>query len=390
MIPILSVIVPTLNERDNVEEIVRRLDVCLKGIDWEVIFVDDDSRDGTLDVLQRMARLDSRVRYLHRIGRGGLSSACLEGFASSSAPYLAVMDADLQHDETKLPVLLDALRDGNTDLAVGTRYMDGGGTGAWSESRLSVSKAATSLTQVLLKVPLRDPMSGFFMLTRELYERSCRRVSGKGFKILLDIVTSAEGSVRVKEVPFEFSQRVAGESKLDTLVIYEYFLVIADKLLGRYVPVNFVLFSAVGCLGALLHLTVLGLLFKGAEVSFLHAQAVAAIMAMSANFVLNNLFTYRAKRLRGTAFLSGLFLFYAVCAIGAFVNIRVAEYLYGLSVPWWGAGLLGATIGAVWNYAVSSILVWTRRPQPTRQRSEITAQSFNQNDPNQPAPTAGR
>ncbi|MEM7222072.1 MAG: glycosyltransferase family 2 protein [Pseudomonadota bacterium] len=392
MIPELSIIVPTLNEAPNIEELVRRLDDCLAGVDWEVVFVDDDSTDGTLDVLQSLARRDPRVRYLHRVGRAGLSSACLEGFGSSCAPYMAVMDADLQHDERLLPEMLASLRRNEADLVVGSRYTGDGGVGDWSALRARMSRLATDLARLVLRVPLTDPMSGFFMIKRELYQRCLHRVSGKGFKILLDLVTSVAGAVRVKELPFEFRQRHAGHSKLDTLVIYEYFLVIADKLIGRYIPVNFVIFSAVGCLGAVLHLAILGMLLKGSGVQFLYAQAAATVFAMTANFLLNNAFTYRAMRLKGMAVLSGLFLFYSVCAIGAFANIRTAEYLYELSVPWWGAGLIGAVIGAVWNYAVSSIVVWTRRADHKAESAKITAVEDQAAPPQQAqiAESAGR
>ncbi len=364
MMPELTIVVPTLNERENVPLLVARLDRVLQGIAWEVIFVDDDSDDGTLEVLHDLARRDPRVRYIHRIGRAGLSSACLEGMASSSAPFLAVMDADLQHDERLLPDMLEALRGDEVDLVVGSRYVEGGGMAGWSGPRKMLSRIATLLAKPVLHVRLEDPMSGFFMLTRALYRRSMRRVSGQGFKLLLDILASAAGAVRVKELPFEFRTRASGVSKLDSLVMYEYFLLLADKLVGRYIPIRFVLFCTVGCFGAILHLSVLGSLLHIAGRDFVSAQTIATIVAMTANFTLNNIFTYRAQQLKGWNFLSGIFFFYAVCSVGAFVNIQVAEYLFGLHVPWWGAGLLGAIIGSVWNYGVSSIIVWSKRLQP--------------------------
>ncbi len=360
MSPELTIIIPTLDERDNVEALIERITRVLEGVAWEVVFVDDDSRDGTLDVLHRLARRDARIRYIHRIGRSGLSSACLEGMASSSAPYLAIMDADLQHDERLLPKMLDLLRRGDTDLAVGSRYVEGAGVTGLSSTRLKMSRTATSIAQLVLRVQLRDPMSGFFMLNREFYLRSARRVSGRGFKILLDIIASTPGPIRVKELPYVFKERHAGESKLDTLVIYEFALVLADKLVGRYIPVQFVIFATVGCLGALFHLAVLGALLKFADLVFAFAQLAATMFAMTINFTVNNLFTFRAKRLRGLGFARGLLFFYGVCGIGALVNIQVAIYLFDLGVPWWGAGLIGAVIGAVWNFSVSSILVWHR------------------------------
>ena len=370
MSPELSIIVPTLDERDNIEVLVERIARVLDGVAWEVIFVDDDSRDGTLDVLHQLARRDARIRYIHRIGRSGLSSACLEGMASSSAPYLAVMDADLQHDEELLLQMLELLRQGETDLVVGSRYVEGGEARGLSAARSRWSRMATAFARLVLGLQLQDSLSGFFMLTRELYLRSARRVSGKGFKILLDIVASVPGPVRIKEIPFVFRERHAGESKLDTLVVYEFVLVLADKLVGRYIPVQFLVFCLVGCLGVLLHLTVLGVLLKIAGVEFLYSQLIATVFAMTVNFTVNNVFTFRVRRLRGPGFVRGLLFFYGVCGLGAFANIRVAVYLFGLDVPWWGAGLIGMIIGAVWNFSVSSIIVWHREHRGTLAKRE--------------------
>ena len=141
--PELTVVVPTLNERDNIAPLVELLDTALAGIAWEVIFVDDDSRDDTAAAVRAMARRDGRVRCLQRIGRRGLSTACIEGALASAAPYCAVMDADLQHDETVLPRMLEALRTGSYDLAIGSRYSAGGDLGELSGRRAGISKLAT-------------------------------------------------------------------------------------------------------------------------------------------------------------------------------------------------------------------------------------------------------
>ena len=369
--PELTVVIPTLNERGNIPVLVERLDRVLAGVNWEAVFVDDDSHDGTLGVLHQLARRDPRIRYIHRIGRAGLSSACLEGLASSSAPFLAVMDADLQHDEALLPRMLAALRGNQADLVVGSRYAEGGGVGEWSRLRQKLSRFATGLAKCVLRVRLEDPMSVFFMLTRDLYLKSVRQVSGQGFKLLLDIVASTPGALRVKELPYEFRAREAGDSKLDSLVLYEYALLLADKLFGRFIPIRFLVFCAVGCFGAIMHLGVLGLLLYAAGRDFVFAQAVATIFAMTVNFTLNNIFTYRAQKLKGRRLITGLLFFYAVCAMGAFANIRVAEYLFNLGAPWWGAGLLGAILGAVWNYGVSSILVWSKRSRSRAGLAEV-------------------
>ncbi len=357
----LTVVVPTFNEHGNVRALLERLEAVLDGVSWEVVFVDDDSPDGTSDLVREIAAGDGRVRCLQRIGRRGLSSACVEGMLSSASPYLAVIDADLQHDESLLPRMLDVLReDEDLDVVVGSRYMDGGSTGEWGKQRLFISRFATRLGQKLLKVDLSDPMSGFFMVRKRAFHDAVRKVSGKGFKILLDLFASSPRPLKFAELPFEFRERHAGESKLDTLVVWEYFLLLAEKVFGPWLPVRFLMFLSVGGMGLLVHLAVLGLLLKGLGVAFAFSQASAVAVAMVFNFALNNIFTYRDQRLRGWAILSGLLSFCAACSLGAFINYATAVYLYGMSFPWWLAGFLGAVVGSVWNYAISSVFTWRK------------------------------
>jgi dolichol-phosphate mannosyltransferase len=358
----LSVVVPTLNESENIPAVVARLEETLKGIEWEVIFVDDDSDDGTADQIRRIGRVNRRVRCLQRIGRRGLSGACIEGMLASPAPYLAVMDADLQHDEALLPRMLEVLKADEADVVIGSRYMEGGGFGEWAESRRMISRFATGLGGLVMKTRVSDPMSGFFMLRKDAFHRSVRKLSGIGFKILLDILASSPRGLRVKELPFEFRTRLAGESKLDSMVAWEYVMMLLDKLIGHLVPIRFVLFSMVGLFGLGVHLGALWIAHKGFDASFPLSQGIATMVAMTNNFVLNNMFTYRDKRLRGWSFLLGLLSFYAVCGIGAVANIGIASYVYGVEEPWWVAGVTGALVGAVWNYAVSSVYTW-RNPK---------------------------
>lgn len=357
----LVVVLPTFNERDNVAEMARRLDQVLAGIRWEAIFVDDDSTDGTREVLAKLAAADSRIRFIHRIGRRGLASACIEGMLASTAPLIAVMDSDLQHDEALLPGMVSVLREGGTDIVIGSRYVDGGGMGEWDAKRIAISRFATVLGRTVLKADVTDPMSGFFMLTRELLQRSVRRLSGKGFKILVDILASATGAVRVRELPFVFRTRVAGDSKLDAMIAYEFALLLYEKLFGHVIPARFLMFVSVGFIGALLHLAVLGGALKVLALGFGSGQAMATLAAMALNFGLNNVFTHRDRRLKGAKLLRGLLAFVAVCSAGAVASVGIGDFLYDHQVPWWAAGLLGGTVGAVWNYSVSSIFVWGRR-----------------------------
>ena len=356
--PILTIVVPTLNERDNIEPLIALLDAALPGMTWEVMFVDDDSTDDTAKHVRALARADPRVRCIQRIGRRGLSTACIEGVLASSAPYVAVMDADLQHDEALLPRMLEILRTEPVDLVIGSRYAAGGGLGDWAANRARISQMGTTLARLICKQDISDPLSGFFMCRRDIFESAVRRLSGQGFKILLDLVASSPGPLRIRELPFEFRTRQHGESKLDTLVVWEYFALLADKLLGHVIPVRFALFALIGAVGLAIHMSILwsGLNFMALE--FGVAQTLATLTAMTSNFFLNNILTYRDQRLRGWRILRGLLSFYGICAIGATANVGIAAYLFSAHQTWWVAGVLGVIVGAVWNYAMSSIFTW--------------------------------
>ena len=355
----LAVIIPTFNEAENVRALLGLLDDALRGIVWEAIFVDDNSGDGTAELIREIGRGNIRVRVLQRLGRRGLSSAVIEGMMATSAPVLAVIDADLQHDETLLPRLYAAVRDG-ADLAVGSRYVESGGVGEWDARRHDASRGATWLAQRILKTSLSDPMSGFFAISRDALERSLPRLSGGGFKILLDIAASAPAPLKLVELPYVFRTRNAGTSKLDTMVVAEFLKLLLDKAIGHIVPVRLLMFLIVGGIGVAVHLGTLGgLLFTGA-VTFAVAQGVAVWFAMTFNFALNNIFTYADRRLRGIRFVTGLASFYAVCLVGAAANVGVGTYIHGTDHSWWLAGIAGALIGAVWNFAASSAITWRR------------------------------
>jgi dolichol-phosphate mannosyltransferase len=356
--PELTVVIPTLNERDNIGPLVELLDTVLDTVSWEVIFVDDDSSDGTSERIREISRRDRRVRCLQRIGRRGLTTACIEGALATSAPYIAIMDADMQHDEKLLPQMLAVLKSEPVDLVVGSRHVAGGGIGEWDAGRAKMSAVAARLSRIICKAEIADPMSGFFMLRREVLEPALRRLSGQGFKILLDILASSPLSLRFRELPYEFRERQHGESKLDTLVAWEYMMLIADKLIGHVVPVRFALFAFVGGIGLLIHMAVLWFALTVIGMAFDPAQASAAVAAMTSNFFINNLFTYRDRRLRGLALLRGLCTFYAICALGTIANVGIAGYIFSRNEVWWLAGLAGVAVGSVWNYAVSSVFTW--------------------------------
>ena len=360
--PALSVIVPCYNERPNVAPMIAKLDAALHGIDWEVIYVDDNSPDGTAAEVRRIAALDPRVRCIRRVGRRGLASAVIEGALSSSAAYVAVIDGDLQHDETRLPVMLNELRSGQYDIAVASRHVEGGNNdGLANRWRHMLSDGGIWLAQRLLPVKLTDPMSGFFMLPAALFEELAAQLTGQGFKILLDLVLSSSAPLRVKEIPASFHERQAGESKLDTQVMIQFGGLLLDKTFAGYLPLRFLSFAIVGGIGVMVHLLILGLLRKFTSLGFGAEQTIATLVAMIFNFQLNNAITYADQRLKGPRLWRGLLLFLAVCGVGAVANIGIAKTLYESNTAWTAAGAIGAVIGVVWNYAVSSTLVWRAR-----------------------------
>jgi dolichol-phosphate mannosyltransferase len=358
--PELSIVVPTFNERDNIAELIGRLVMCLGDRSWEIIFVDDDSPDGTAEVVRGHAAADCRVRCLQRIGRRGLSSACVEGMLATTAPYLAVIDADLQHDERLLPQMLHILKQGQTDIVIGSRYAAGGDISDWDARRARMSRLAVRLSRLVVPRELTDPMSGFFMMRRSVLEGSVHRLSAIGFKILTDVFASYGKPLRFQELAYRFRVRRAGVSKLDSVTAWDYIMLLLDKLIGHWIPVRFLAFSIVGAVGVAVHFAVLSLVFHGLQRGFIAGQAIATFCAMTFNYAVNNVLTYRDMRLRGLRWFRGWVSFVLACSIGGFANLGVASTVYGLGRGWFLAAIAGIMVGAVWNYAVTMILTWGR------------------------------
>ena len=367
----LAVILPTLNERANLRRLVDRLDAALAGISWEAIFVDDNSPDGTSDEARAISLADPRVRVIQRIGRRGLASAAIEGMCATAAPVVAVMDADHQHDPVLLPGMLAAINSGDYDLAYASRFAEGASTEAWGRpDRVKASGFANAIARKVTGVDLTDPMSGYFMLRAETLRADAARLSGVGFKILLDILATVEQPLRVKEFPLTFAARAEGESKLDRTVVFEFLIGLYDKWLGRIIPTRFALFGTVGAMGAVLHMTVLALVLHlfGAkfavshypkETAFIVGQTVAATTAMTFNFVLNNELTYADKRLRGfLPLFNGWAKFAFTCLFGMLANIGVSTALVRVGFHPYPSALAGIILASVWNFALSSKFVW--------------------------------
>jgi dolichol-phosphate mannosyltransferase len=356
-VPELAVVAPTYNEAKNVRPLLEVLETALAGVDFEIIFVDDDSPDGTADVVRAISRRSPHVRIIQRINRRGLASAVVEGAMATNAPYVAVIDADLQHDERILPAMLARIKADNLDLVIGSRNVSDGSMGEFSAKRVRLSSFGRWLSGVACKANISDPMSGFFIVRREYLEEVVRSMSNRGFKILVDLVASAERPVRFEEVGYTFRNRIHGESKLDITVGIEFIELLVDKKFGRFVPINYLMFACVGALGVVLHLTIMTvLLWLG--LSFSGSQVISSSIVIGFNFILNNLVTFRSARLRGLRFLGSFLIFYVACSIGLVTNVELARALQANGLQWYLASAFALFVGSVWNYWISEIFVW--------------------------------
>jgi dolichol-phosphate mannosyltransferase len=327
-----------------------------------LIVVDDDSPDGTSNVAFALAAEDRRLRCLRRINRSGLAGAVIEGWMSSSADFVAVIDGDLQHDESILPAMYDALAKRSGDLAIGTRPKDADGRSSLSPARQALSNLGAWVFRRIAGTAVTDPMSGFFMIRREIVSSLAPRLSPDGFKILVDVILSAGGGLKIIEVPYVFRKRHAGESKLTPLVGMDFLGLVVHHATAGLLPIRFALFASIGAVGLLVHIVALSAIRHWfSTLTFDAGQLVATILAMGSNFILNNEITYRPYRFSGPGLVAGFVAFALGCSVGVLANINVASWLYAADGTWWVAGLAGALLSVVWNYAVSTNLVWRRR-----------------------------
>lgn len=365
----ISVVVPTFNESGNVAILLKRVSDVLADLHWELIFVDDASPDGTADVIRALARQDRRVRLISRHNRRGLSSAVVEGALAASAEIVAVMDGDLQHDEGVLPQMYRTVASGQAEIASASRFLqEDGAAGLSSATRLKMSNGGIRMANAAFGLDLTDPLTGFFVIRRDVLVRALPDLSEQGFKILLDLVTAATPRPRVVEVPFRFRAREHGESKLDNKVMYDFFLFFLEKKIGHFLrlPARFLSFALINIVGILLHLLVLelGLVIFG--FSFALAQLVATMLAMAFNYSVNNLVTYNDRQLKGADFYTGFVIFALLCSVGVIANVGIATVLHlqyadiAHELP----AIAGAMITAVWNYAATKLFVWGKRRRP--------------------------
>jgi dolichol-phosphate mannosyltransferase len=357
----LAIVLPTFNERENVPLVLAELSQHLQGMRWEAIFVDDDSSDGTADVVRACAMDRPNVRLIHRVGRRGLASACIEGMMATHAPVIAVMDADLQHDTEILPKMLNRLRRESLDIVVATRNAGGGSMGNFKPARVLLSRCGKKISEAICRCDLSDPMSGYFLLRREFLLEVVRDLQGEGFKILVDLLASSRRPVRVGEVGYQFAARRHGESKLDLVIGVEYLFMVANKLLGNTLPPRMAMYLLVGGFGLVVHLVTLMAVMRVQHMHFVEAQFFATTLAMVANFFGNNRITFRDRQLKGSRLFAGIATFALACSFGAWANVVLSRALLESHVDWYMAGFAGIVLGSVWNLSVSSALTWPVR-----------------------------
>ncbi len=360
---VLSLIVPTYNERENLVplfESIQRALSDLSNLVYELIVVDDDSPDGTADLAESLAEIYP-VKVIRRINERGLATAVVEGFKQAVGDVLGVIDADLQHPPDVIPNLLREIWNG-ADVAVATRYIEGGGTKGWSFSRKMVSKGATFLSHLLLPVTrnVKDPMSGFFLLRRDVLDGV--KLMPIGYKILLEVLAKGRAD-SVVAVPYVFTERVAGKTKFNlreqlNYLKHLYHLSQVDKEIRRFFK-----FCLVGTSGVFVNMGLLWLLTETAGFYYLISAIFAIEASIISNFTLNELWTFRDRR-GGTArsVLARALKFNLVSAAGVGINLTI---LYGLTeafgLYYLASNLIGIAAATLWNFGLSYLWTWHRK-----------------------------
>lgn len=356
----VSIVLPTFNERKNITPILREL-LCLQNrFDLEVIVVDDDSADGTADLVKELAQQEPRLRLIRRVGRSGLSSAIKEGLLDATGDLAVVMDCDGQHEPVAVTRALEALHTHASDLIIGSRFHAEGSTIGLSDKREWQSIKANQLARMSLPRyrQLSDYMSGFFALRLNRCLPIIRQVDVQGFKFLYELLAISRGGLKVVEIPLSFQTREHGDSKLDIAVFWDFGVSIIHTLMLRAVPRRAVSFALVGITGIGVQLLSSSLLML-AGLTFHQALPGAVLLSACSNYLINNSLTFRHLRLKGTALLAGLIKFLAVASLPMLANVGLAGIFYArVANDTLLAQIAGIAVVFVWNYAASSRLVW--------------------------------
>ncbi|MEI7665584.1 MAG: glycosyltransferase family 2 protein [Synechococcaceae cyanobacterium ELA263] len=359
----VSIVLPTYNERYNIEPLLAKLLLLKQHVDLEILVVDDDSADGTAELVRKLAHHEPALRLIRRVGRAGLASAIKEGLLDATGDVAVVMDSDGQHEPASVLRAIETLQQqGDLDLVIGSRFhaqavilglsgrREQGSNWANRCARFSLSRAYGSLT---------DYMSGFFALRLDEAIPLLRAVDVNGFKFLYELLAVSKGQLRVAEIPLSFQPRIHGSSKLDLAIIWDFLISILHSLSLRILPRRAISFGLVGSTGVLVQVLLCQLLTGLGGISFERALPFAVVAAATSNYLINNVLTFRFARLRGFALLRGLLKFLLVSSLPALANVGLAIAFYeNVARDSLWAQLAGIIVVFVWNYAASSRFVW--------------------------------
>ncbi|MFC1912035.1 glycosyltransferase [Chloroflexota bacterium] len=353
----ISIIVPTYNEADSITPLVEKLHAALAGYNYEIIFVDDDSQDGTGTIASGLSARYP-VKLMVRKGKKGLASAVVDGLQQVSNDIVGVMDADLQHPPEAVPALVREIENG-ADVAIGSRYVKGGEFPDWGPVRSVISKGAIFLSHLFLPSTrkISDPVSGFFFFNRQVV--SGAELKPTGYKILLELLI--EGSYqKVAEVPYSFQLRHLGQSKLGARQQIDYLKHLFSLMRRKGELLRFFKFCLVGGSGVLVNMGLLWLLTEFAGLFYLLSAAISIEISIISNFTLNDYLTFPDRRSRGAGrFLQRLAKFNLVSLAGLGLNMGVLWLLTNVfGVYYMLSNLCGIAVATIWNYVANFWWTW--------------------------------
>ncbi len=366
----LSVILPTYNEAGSVVDLIHKLlalpENCLSFQDrnnqLEILVIDDDSNDGTVELVRQLSQQTPMVRLVRRVGRRGLASAIREGLLDATGEIAVVMDSDGQHEVGSVVSAVQALFADDLDLVIGSRFHPEARIHGLSARRERGSTWANRWASISLSrhyAHLTDLMSGFFVVRLKACEQLIRAVDVNGFKFLYELLALSNGCLRCAEVPLRFQPREHGVSKLDVAIFWDFAVSLLHQLCFRLLPRRAISFALVGATGVFVQLLMARLLLQGDFFRFEQVLPVAVLAAATSNYLINNALTFRFQRQRGLALLRGLLRFWLVASLPVLANIGIASaYFNFVNSDVVIAQLVGILVVFIWNYAASSRFVW--------------------------------
>jgi dolichol-phosphate mannosyltransferase len=356
------IVLPSFNERGSIEHVIGQLLVLRQFFSLEVLVVDDDSPDGTAELVRQLARQEPCLKLIRRVGRSGLASAIKEGLLNATGDVALVMDSDGQHEPAAVQRAVTTLLEGKWDLVVGSRFHPEAEIQGLSNRRelgSSWANASARLSLPGVYADLSDYMSGFFALQLDPILPLLRAVDVNGFKFLYELLAVSRGRLRVMDIPLNFQPRSHGSSKLDLAIFWDFLISVLHNLSFRLLPRRAISFGLVGTSGVFVQLAVNQALMVIGRVNFEQALPIAVITAASSNYMINNALTFRFQRLKGLALFKGLLKFLIVASLPVLANVGVASAFHRfISTDLITAQLAGILVVFIWNYAASSRFVW--------------------------------